>query len=290
MAKHPERKRKRFFARLVRHYRLVIVNDDTLKTEASLKLNLLNVILIGSSLFVVFAGLILSLLLFTPLKERIPGYEYTYLHRQKLADYKRLTDSLLHQVETDRQYYANILSILKDSLPHPSTDRPAPPASAPAIPAPPHDSMLRQEMEQRAGYSILTGHERRASGTLDELHFFCPLKGPVIERFDPSKNHFGVDIVAAENSPIKATLDGKVLYAGWSGTDGYFIIIQHTNNLSSVYKHNSALLKRTGDMVRAGDVIAIIGDTGDYSHGLHMHFELWHNMAAVDPMLFIRFD
>jgi murein DD-endopeptidase MepM/ murein hydrolase activator NlpD len=290
MAKATTTRRKRIRDRLLKHYRLVIVNDDTLKTEASLKLNIINLILLISSLLVVFAAIIFSLILLTPLKETIPGFRDTYHTRQKLTEYKRLTDSLLYRMGLEQQYYHNLLAVLRDSPPvTPAIYQHAQPGIEKDIDQPDHDSMLRTEMEQKRGFSILSGQQPRTIKLMEETNFFSPLRGPVIGEFKPRAGHFGVDIVAAENTPIKAILAGRVIQAGWSSTDGHFIVIQHANNLTSIYKHNSALLKATDDRVNAGDVIAIIGDSGEYAHGLHLHFEMWYNMAPIDPALYISF-
>ena len=71
---------------------------------------------------------------------------------------------------------------------------------------------------------------------------------------------------------------------------GNTIAIQHRDNVITFYKHNSALLKKVGNMVKAGEAIAIIGNTGDHSTGPHLHFELWHKGIPVDPMDFINFN
>jgi murein DD-endopeptidase MepM/ murein hydrolase activator NlpD len=144
-------------------------------------------------------------------------------------------------------------------------------------------------MRQKETYGILPGQKPRAAGALEEVNFFCPVKGPVVQAFDPSSGHFGIDIVASENTPIKAALAGKVIQAGWSNTDGNFLVIQHHNDLATVYKHCAALMRGSGDAVKPGDVIAIIGNTGEFSHGLHLHLELWYNQSPVDPQLYISF-
>lgn len=270
---------------------MVIINDDTLETETSLKLNRLNLILLISGLFVVFAGLILALIVFTPVKQWIPGYEYTYAQQRKLGEYKGITDSLLYEVNAKESYYDNILAILKDSLVLDNAPfTPARSDDAPELVAPEQDSIIRAEMAEKQAYGILLGQESRPIRLLEEIHFFCPLKGPVVEGFSSEAKHFGVDVVAAEQSPIKAALDGKVVLADWSYNDGFVIVVQHGNNLSSVYKHASVLMKRPGESVKSGDVLAIVGDTGAFSHGVHLHFELWYNMAPVDPLQYVSFD
>jgi len=107
--------------------------------------------------------------------------------------------------------------------------------------------------------------------------------------FDPAKDHYGIDIVAGKNEAIKATLDGTVIFSGWTLATGYVIALQHANNIISVYKHNSALLKHQGNYVKAGEPIAIIGETGELSTGPHLHFELWFNGNPVNPKDYIVF-
>src|SRR5204863_7330192 len=115
------------------------------------------------------------------------------------------------------------------------------------------------------------------------FYFFTPLNGAITEEFNAKQKHYGVDIVGRPNEAIKSTLDGTVVYAGFTAETGYVIAVQHSNNIFSIYKHNSALLKSIGDYVKAGEVIAIIGNSGELSTGPHLHFELWYNGNPVNP-------
>ena len=128
-----------------------------------------------------------------------------------------------------------------------------------------------------------------ATVQLDKLHFFTPVRGMVTNSFNPSNNHFGTDIVAGPNEVVKATLAGTVIMATWTLETGYVIEIQHDNNLISVYKHNAELLQKVGLRVKAGDAIAIIGNSGELTTGPHLHFELWQNGVALNPENFIVF-
>jgi murein DD-endopeptidase MepM/ murein hydrolase activator NlpD len=119
--------------------------------------------------------------------------------------------------------------------------------------------------------------------------FFAPLNGYITSTFNPREEHFGVDIVGPENEAIKATLEGTVIFASWTNDNGYVIQIQHPNNIISVYKHNSALLKKVGDYVKAGEPIAIIGNSGENTSGPHLHFELWYNGIPINPQEYIIF-
>jgi murein DD-endopeptidase MepM/ murein hydrolase activator NlpD len=116
------------------------------------------------------------------------------------------------------------------------------------------------------------------------------LKGIITNNYDPSGKHYGVDIVAAKNAAIKSTLDGTVIFAEWTLQTGYTIAVQHQDNLISVYKHNSVLLKKEGDYVTAGAVIAIIGETGELTTGPHLHFELWYDGSPVNPRDYMVFQ
>jgi murein DD-endopeptidase MepM/ murein hydrolase activator NlpD len=121
------------------------------------------------------------------------------------------------------------------------------------------------------------------------IHFFTPVRGLVTQSFNARENHFGTDIGAAHNEVVKATLDGTVTLADWTVETGYTISIQHENNLISFYKHNAELLKKVGNVVKAGDAIAIIGNSGELTTGPHLHFELWHNGTPIDPQTYIVF-
>jgi len=121
------------------------------------------------------------------------------------------------------------------------------------------------------------------------IHFFPPIKGLIINRFSPESNHFGVDLVAEPNQSVMAVLDGTVTVATWTLETGYILQIQHANNFLSFYKHNAELLKTVGDVVRAGETIAIVGNSGELSTGPHLHFELWRNGAPLNPEDFIVF-
>ena len=119
--------------------------------------------------------------------------------------------------------------------------------------------------------------------------FFSPLAGIISAPYDPKIAHYGVDVVSKKNEPIKSVADGTVILASWTQDAGYVIAVQHRSNVISVYKHNSSLLKKMGEFVSAGDVIAIIGNTGELTTGPHLHFELWYNGNPMDPEEFVSF-
>lgn len=135
-----------------------------------------------------------------------------------------------------------------------------------------------------------SGQIETSTNTFTETFFFSPIKGVVTAGFDPQNNHYGVDIVAKDNEPVKTITDGTVILATWTLETGYIISIQHSNELISIYKHNSVLLKKIGDVVRGGEIISIIGNTGELTSGQHLHFELWYKGTPLNPQKFITFD
>jgi murein DD-endopeptidase MepM/ murein hydrolase activator NlpD len=151
------------------------------------------------------------------------------------------------------------------------------------------DSALRAAIEQQDKYDLDFAGSASGNTSISSFFFFTPVKGTVISRFDPVEKHYGIDVVAAKNEAIKSTLDGTVVLSTWTYETGYIIALQHTNNLFSVYKHNSALLRKEGNYVKAGEVIAIIGNSGETSTGPHLHFELWHNGKAINPLDYMVF-
>lgn len=127
-------------------------------------------------------------------------------------------------------------------------------------------------------------------GFIGETYFFPPLKGVVTSIFDPTKDHFGIDIVARQNEPVKAIADGTVIFSSWTLGTGYVVAVQHNNELISIYKHNSVILKNIGDLVKGGEIVSIIGNTGELTTGLHLHFEMWYKGSPLNPQDFISFN
>jgi len=146
------------------------------------------------------------------------------------------------------------------------------------------DSFFRQEFESNLSFSEII----KSTDSDQNLLLMSPVSSGVISSFyDPSKSHFGIDITCKEEEPIKSVLDGTVLMSSWTKDSGYVISIIHPNNLISVYKHNSKVFVEPGQIVKTGDVISIIGNTGELSTGPHLHFELWLNGKSINPSEFI---
>jgi murein DD-endopeptidase MepM/ murein hydrolase activator NlpD len=127
-------------------------------------------------------------------------------------------------------------------------------------------------------------------GTLSQINFFTPVNGVITAKFDQKMLHYGVDIVAKTGSTIQAVAVGKVIMADWTKESGNVIIIQHKGSLISVYKHNSSLMKKVGSFVKAGEAIAVIGNSGELTTGPHLHLELWLGGNPINPQRYIPFE
>ncbi len=153
------------------------------------------------------------------------------------------------------------------------------------------DSIVVSNQEDRQqDKKLVQNSTQNLSEELYQYHFFKPVSGLVSQKFKARENHYGVDVVCEKNQAVKATLPGKVILALWSVETGNTIAIQHPHNIVSLYKHNSKLLKRKGDLVKAGEVIAFVGNSGELTTGPHLHFEIWHKGNPINPSDVISFE
>ncbi len=275
--------------RIKNKYRLVVLNDDTFEEKLSFRLSRLNVFVATGLSGIILIALTIILIAFTPLREYIPGYSSTALRRQAMEN-ALMVDSLRQVMANQERYVEIINGVISGTLPEFDTADAAETSGADSIGIPPsrEDSALRQLVAREERYNIFGDGEEGAPG-MARVTFFPPIKGTVSNRFDPRNGHFAVDIVAAGNEPVLAVLEGTVLLATWSSDEGHVIALQHADGIISLYKHNSVLLKTQGEVVQAGEAIAITGDSGHLTTGPHLHFELWHNGIAVDPESYIVF-
>jgi murein DD-endopeptidase MepM/ murein hydrolase activator NlpD len=286
-----EEKKKRFFQRLKSKYKLVIMNEETFEEKASFNLRPLNVFVTVGIIIILLITLTTFIIAFSPLREYIPGYADVKMQRQVYSLVLK-ADSLERSLNVRDLYIQNINDIINgkagsgDSLNKSEATRFD---TIHSLKKSPQDSMLRKEIESQDRYTLGVKDNSSFLNSMSGFLFFPPVKGTVTNRFDAVTKHFGIDIASQANEAVKATLDGTVLIANFTSETGYVIAIQHSNNLLSFYKHNSSLLKKPGDFVKAGDVIAIIGNSGELSTGPHLHFELWYNGSALDPQKYISF-
>jgi len=273
-------------------YRISVSNDTTFEEVWRIRLTQYNAFLLITSLLFFFIGATALLIAFTNLRELIPGYPDIEMRRNILISAIRL-DSLEREIVLRDKYFANMNAIIAGKQPldnytlQDTTGR----YNKITFRKYPEDSAFRAQVENEERYNLAVGPVTPESFTnLAGLHFFPPVKGIVSGKFDPHMKHYGTDIVTKPKSPVDAALDGTVIFTGWTMETGFVIEVQHSNNIVSVYKHNAALLKEIGDMVRTGEAIAIVGDSGElYTSGPHLHFEIWYKGSPLDPEKHIIF-
>jgi len=285
--------KKNFFENLRNKYRLVVLNDETFEERISFKLSRMNVYVVLSTLFLLMLIGVLLLIVKTPIKEYIPGYGDMEF-REQLKVVRNETDSLAILVQRQDVYINSLRKIVnedfaKDSISQVTADEKKDYSNIDIEKVSKKDSLLRAEVEEQLRYSLGNISDAVDEDTIKN-NYFPPIEGYVTAEFEPEREHFGIDLVAPLNSPIKAVLPGTVVVSNWTVETGYVIGIQHNNNILSFYKHNSILLKKVGNFVKAGDVIAIIGESGEQSTGPHLHFELWQNKSPVNPKNYIAFN
>ena len=279
---------KRTFSNwLTNRYLLIVRNEEDFSEKRTIIFNYARLILLLAFIFIL--SMTLSVLsVNTVLKQWFdPRYAEMEANRQVL-NLTLMLDSLQKEVQVKNNYIQNVMYILEgqnlDSLSSSnkvlSTSTLGDINLSPALS--PLDSQFRAEYES-SDLGLVSLNFNRSEDELREIVFFTPLEGIVTNNFDPKEDHFGIDIVSQENEPIKALADGIVIMASWTLDGGYVLVIQHSGNLISIYKHNSELLKSVGNFVESGEIVSIIGNTGELTSGPHLHFELWFKEQAVNP-------
>jgi len=275
------------FSALKKKHRLSFSDQHTYDEKWSFKVSSLNIfsLFILYAIFIIFACLVL--IKFTPLKYIFIGNTNQKEISQSLKLNNVKIDSLEIALQNNNLYIQNLQSILKNEDRLDTTNLNQNELNEnfqPQFSSIREDSILRQLIENSNNTSSIS------TTSTDEIEFYLPpIEGIVSQSFNPKNGHFGVDIVGQKEDPIKATLKGIVIFSNWTSNQGNVIIVQHTNSLISIYKHNSSLLKKEGENVEAGDPIAIIGNSGEHTDGSHLHFELWLNQTPINPQEYISF-
>ena len=290
-----EKKRKTFFSRLKHTYRLVFFNDNTFEEVWHVRFTRMNVLSIAGTIFIILVGGSMALVMFTPLRVLVPGYPTDAMHRQIESNALRL-DSLEYEINLRDKYIHAVNAIIagrEPELTEASAENHAASYENISFARSEQDSLLRKQVEEEELFNFVLQSPSATllseEAYLSRLHFFKPVEGVVSSKFSLNNNHFGVDIVAAPNEVVKSVLDGTVIMSAWTLETGYVIQVQHAANIISIYKHNANLLKKQGDKVKAGDAIAIVGNSGELTTGPHLHLEMWQNGIPVNPEDYIVF-
>ncbi len=280
-------KKSKLREKLILKYRLVILNEDTLEERVSFKLNRLNVYVIGGVFAIVLIILTTLLIAFSPLKEYIPGYSSSKL-KKTATKLVQDVDSLGNNLAVNEIYINNIKDLLKGNIKTEDLNKDSIVREKNLqdvdLNATKLETEFREKINEKERFSLFDKATKKT-----EIVFFAPVKGKITNVYNQKDKHFAVDIALTKGTPIKAVANGTVIFADYTAETGYVLILEHAQAYLSVYKHNSILFKEQGDLVKSGEVVANSGDTGSFTSGPHLHFELWSNGYPTNPLNFIDF-
>lgn len=283
-----KKRRRAFWHNFKFKYKLTITNENTLEEVVGIhvsKLNGVSVLLSAITVIFLIAAIIIA---FTPLRNYLPGYMNSEV-RELVVNNALRADSLQQVLTRQNQYIMNIQDIFSGKVSVDtvnSIDSLTMLRSEELMERTEAEEQFRKQYEETERYNLTTMvNTPLANG----LIFYRPTRGMISSEFDVNKKHFGIDIAANPNESVLATLDGTVILSAYTAETGYVIQVQHAQNIVSVYKHCGSLLKKEGDIVKAGEAIALVGNTGEKTTGPHLHFELWNKGRALDPSKYIVF-
>jgi len=282
------KKKNRFKEKITYKYRFVVLNEDTFEERFSFKLNRLNAFVFGGLFSVFLIALTTVLIAFTPLKEYIQGYSSTEL-KKDASNLVFKVDSLQQVLSVNNLYISNIQQVLTGEIKEVNFNKDSVMEQLRLedvdLSPSPIDSAFREEIERELKFSVF---EKATKKT--DIVFSSPIKGKITQEYNLQEKHFAIDVAVDKDTPVKSVADGTVIFTGFTADTGYVIIIEHLNGIISVYKHNAAIFKEQGDLIKAGEVIATAGSTGEFTTGTHLHFELWDGGYPVNPKNYIDFE
>ena len=281
---------RKIFKKLLNKRRLIILNEDTFEETFSLKLNLMNVFVVVmlSSIFLI--GITTYIIAFTSLREYIPGYASTKLKKDAL-NLAIKSDSIEKVVKENDLYISSIKKVLTGDIEYAKLSKDSLIAAERAkidvskTLASEVEIKLKEQSQNEDKYNVFESAKPKVNFVL-----FPPVQGPIIEEFNTKNKHLAVKIAVANNTPIKAIANGTIVFADWTPSSGYVVIIRHQDVILSVYKNAASLTKNQGDAVRSGEVIALAGNSTSNNSSTNLHFELWKDGFPIDPTQFINFE
>ncbi len=284
---------------VIKHkHRFVVMDTDTFKEKFSFQLSGINLFVTVGISVIVLITLTSVLIAFTPLREWIPGYSDPRMERLTLENALRI-DTLESQLEEQEWLISTLQAALRDEVVGQEFEEVKRDSSATLADAAEvyrrskEDSLLRAEVEREDSRYQLRGNTssvaaKETAPAISHL-FFTPLKGAILRPFDALHHHAGIDIEGAPNQVVYSAYGGTVISAHFTAESGHVVTVQHPGNVVTVYRNNSVSLKHQGDVVRAGEPLAYVGNGGMDGKGYHLHFELWINGTPVNPEEYISF-
>ncbi len=280
---------KKIIKRLSKKFKLTIYNEASLEEQFSMRVSKMDIIGIVSCIVLTTIIIISLLIFFTDLKQLIPGFDRNL--RNKIIENAIATDSLKAELDKRDRFFTSIQNIINGTdntvKLHKKQNTINSKQYDIEFKRTKKEEDFRKKIEDKERFNLLISSPY--TNKHQNIKLFPPVQGLISQSFDATQQHYGIDVVAKPNSKISAVLDGTVIFTGWTIKTGHVIHLQHENNIVSIYKHNVELLKKTGQHVKAGEAIAIIGNTGEVTTSAHLHFEIWKNGKALNPELYIKF-
>lgn len=282
-------KAKAFRSRLLRKYRLTIHNENKLENVLGFYISPLWVIMSLFFSFLLLAGVLYLIVVFTPVGNLLPGYISNRAKEELIRNNIRI-DSLTREVEKQDRYIANIQALISGNITIDSITSSPVPINTDGISTDKtiHEKEFMEQWEEREKYNLTS--QATSVAELQELHLIRPTRGDVIKPFDPNSGHFGIDIAEIPGESVMAIHDGVVVMSDFTANEGFTIAIQHRENMISIYRNCYRLLKNIGDKVSGGDIIATLSSEENGNRKKeYLHLELWHRGKPLDPSTYIAF-
>ena len=266
--------------------RFIVFNEDTLAETFSWKLTLMNIFVVASLAAILIIFITTFIIAFTPLREYIPGYASTELKRQATALTIK-SDSLQRIVDENNQYIKAIQSVLKGDLEYAKLNRDSikimeDTSKSVDLSASEKEKELKKQVEKDDKYNVFEKAQPKVGYVL-----FPPVNGKILKKYNLATKNLGVDLVIAKGTSVKTIAPGIVLFADWTPSNGYVLLVRHADDIISVYKNLASTTKIAGNTVKSGEVLAIFGDDASKKT---LHFELWKNGIPIDPTQYINFQ
>lgn len=286
------KEKKNIKSKLIHQYRWMLVDDDSLEAKFSIRINIINVLLIFSVLTIVLFGSAYLVLKYSPLKSYFiedSSFDMVQSQREILQLNEKIL-SMEDSLNKNSLFIEHLTKVVSGDLKAAEVDS----LMSTNVPVLIDESKLRASVEDSIFRAQIAQEELEAlkknnESTHNSDMLYPPVRGIVTAGYSLTENHLATDIAAPIGESVKVIDDGIVIFSDWNPNTGNSIIIQHKNDLMSMYKHCSKVFVEVGNEVKKGDVIAQVGNTGELTTGPHLHFELWVQGMAVDPEDYIEF-
>ncbi len=273
-----------FLAKLLIKYRVDVFKKESLEKLGGFHISKLHVSLLFFLFFTLVFFICSLLLIFSPLGNKF----FDYSKKKEISNLYLYVDSIENLLNLNLDYTENLKLIFNDLDTFQNAKNKSGVFSLNSL-----QSRITQQDSSLISYTQKLDEKSVIKYNLDilnRMNAHPPTKGVVTSSFNIGEGHFGVDIAAEKNTDVVSVLSGVVLFSNYSEKFGNFIVVGHENNFLSIYLHNSILLKNKGDLVRAGEKIALVGSSGDLSTAPHLHFEIWNGINPIDPEKYLQFN